>query len=96
MFTAKVDIRLINLVKANPVLYDYNEAKYMDFNTREVAWQKIGDELEKPGEYQYFSNISKYNYVVSYNIIVKIKDFVVSLSFSLIRLRTRYDILFLI
>lgn len=51
MFSAKVDQRLINLVKANPVLYDFNDRKYMDFNTREVAWQKIGDELEKPGEF---------------------------------------------
>ncbi|KOB75302.1 Transcription factor Adf-1 [Operophtera brumata] len=48
MFSAKVDQRLISLVKANPVLYDFNDRKYMDFNTREVAWQKIGDELEKP------------------------------------------------
>ncbi|KAJ8707319.1 hypothetical protein PYW08_010571 [Mythimna loreyi] len=45
----KQDIKLIRLVKENPVLYDVNHAKYMDFNTREVTWQKIGDEMKKPG-----------------------------------------------
>lgn len=46
-----MDQKLISLVEAHPVLYDFNDPKYMDFNTREVAWQKIGDELEKPGEF---------------------------------------------
>lgn len=50
MFTARLDLKLIHLVQTHPVLYDFNEPKYMDFNTREVAWQKIGDELEKPGK----------------------------------------------
>lgn len=50
----KVNVKLIQLVKENPVLYDYNDPKYMDFNTREVAWQKIGDELGKPGEFCLF------------------------------------------
>ncbi|XP_026761274.2 uncharacterized protein LOC113520207 [Galleria mellonella] len=48
MFNEKVDIKLIQLVKDNPVLYDFNNAKYMDFNAREVAWQRIGDELKRP------------------------------------------------
>ncbi|CAK1546595.1 unnamed protein product [Leptosia nina] len=46
--TEKFDKKLIRLVKENPVLYDTNHAKYMDFNSREVAWQKIGDELKRP------------------------------------------------
>lgn len=50
MFRDKTDVTLISLVKQNPVLYDYNNPKYMDFNAREVTWQKIGDELKRPGE----------------------------------------------
>lgn len=49
VFSEKLDIKLIKLVREHPVLYDYNDPKYMDFNAREVAWQKIGDSLEKPG-----------------------------------------------
>ncbi|CAH2268428.1 uncharacterized protein LOC120634650 [Pararge aegeria] len=47
LFHEKLDIKLIRLVKENLVLYDHNHAKYMDFNAREVAWQKIGDELKR-------------------------------------------------
>lgn len=48
MFPETFDLELIKLVRENPVLYDVNHAKYMDFNSREVAWQRIGDELKKP------------------------------------------------
>ncbi|CAG9796240.1 unnamed protein product [Diatraea saccharalis] len=48
MFHEKLDVKLINLVKDNPVIYDFNHSKYMDFNAREVAWQKIGDVLKMP------------------------------------------------
>ncbi|XP_072945993.1 uncharacterized protein [Epargyreus clarus] len=48
LFNEKLDLRLIQLVKENPILYDNNHGKYMDFNAREVAWQKIGDELRQP------------------------------------------------
>ncbi|XP_045456607.1 uncharacterized protein LOC123666541 [Melitaea cinxia] len=47
LFHDKLDIKLIRLVRDNPVLYDHNNAKYMDFNMREVTWQKIGDELKR-------------------------------------------------
>ncbi|XP_026733526.1 uncharacterized protein LOC113497919 [Trichoplusia ni] len=47
MFHEKLDVKLIRLVRDNPVLYDFNHRKYMDFNTREVTWQKIGDELRQ-------------------------------------------------
>ncbi|XP_034836693.1 uncharacterized protein [Maniola hyperantus] len=46
LFHEQLDIKLIRAVKANPVLYDHNDEKYMDFNEREVTWQKIGDELK--------------------------------------------------
>ncbi|KPI95247.1 PREDICTED: transcription factor Adf-1-like [Papilio xuthus] len=48
LFTQKLDLKLIQLVRENPVLYDHNNAKYMDCNAREVAWHKIGDELQNP------------------------------------------------
>ncbi|XP_063358095.1 uncharacterized protein LOC134647670 [Cydia amplana] len=48
MFTEKQDLKLIGLVKDNTVLYDHNNPQYMDFNAREVVWQKIGDELKRP------------------------------------------------
>ncbi|XP_045507632.1 uncharacterized protein LOC123703590 [Colias croceus] len=44
----KFDLKLMQLVKENPVLYDYNCPNYMDFNARTVVWQKIGDELKRP------------------------------------------------
>ncbi|XP_026493599.1 uncharacterized protein LOC113398875 [Vanessa tameamea] len=47
LFHDKLDIKLIRLVRENPVLYDHNNAKYMDFNMREVTWQKIGDDLKR-------------------------------------------------
>ncbi|XP_045779714.1 uncharacterized protein LOC123877211 [Maniola jurtina] len=46
LFHEQLDIKLIRAVKANPVLYDHNHEKYMDFNEREVTWQRIGDELK--------------------------------------------------
>ncbi|CAG9117982.1 unnamed protein product [Plutella xylostella] len=46
--TAILDIKLINLVKDNPVLYDHNDLNYVNFNAREVVWQKIGDEMKRP------------------------------------------------
>ncbi|XP_053619007.1 uncharacterized protein LOC128680165 [Plodia interpunctella] len=48
MFHEKLDLELIELVRNNEVLYDFNHPKYMDFNAREVAWQMIGDELKRP------------------------------------------------
>ncbi|XP_063616190.1 uncharacterized protein LOC134789545 [Cydia splendana] len=48
MFTEKLDLKLIGLVRDNTVLYDHNNPQYMDFNAREVVWQKIGDELKRP------------------------------------------------
>ncbi|XP_028172150.1 uncharacterized protein LOC135084316 [Ostrinia nubilalis] len=48
MFSDRLDIKLIGLVRDHPVLYDLNHPKYMDFNAREVAWQRIGDELKRP------------------------------------------------
>ncbi|XP_041983393.1 uncharacterized protein LOC121736339 [Aricia agestis] len=48
LFHEKQDIRLLRLVRAHPVLYDYNDPHYMDANAREVIWQKIGDELKRP------------------------------------------------
>lgn len=50
LFNEKLDLKLIRQVRDNPILYDHNHAKYMDFNAREVAWQKIGDELKRPGK----------------------------------------------
>lgn len=54
VFSENLDVKLIKLVKKHRVLYDHNDPKYMDFNAREVAWQKIGDSLEKPGTYILF------------------------------------------
>lgn len=60
MFTDRLDVRLICLVRDNPVLYDVNHPKYMDFNAREVAWQRIGDELKRPGEFTLRSARARY------------------------------------
>lgn len=51
MFNEKLDLKLIGLVRDNTVLYDHNNPQYMDFNAREVVWQKIGDELKRPGKF---------------------------------------------
>ncbi|KOB75303.1 Transcription factor Adf-1 [Operophtera brumata] len=50
-FSKNVDLKLIELVKENPVLYNPRHPKYTDSDTREVTWQKIGDSLSRPGEY---------------------------------------------
>ncbi|XP_053619008.1 uncharacterized protein LOC128680166 [Plodia interpunctella] len=49
-FTKTLDLRLIKLVKDNPMLYDLKHMKYMDVDTKEVVWQKIGDELNRPSQ----------------------------------------------
>ncbi|XP_068624798.1 uncharacterized protein [Battus philenor] len=48
LFCEKLDLRLLALVRASPVLYDHGNPRYMDLNAREVAWQRIGDELRRP------------------------------------------------
>lgn len=49
-FNKSLDLKLIKLVKENPILYNTKHPKYMDFDSREVIWQKIGDSLGRPGE----------------------------------------------
>ncbi|KAL0859678.1 hypothetical protein ABMA27_010794 [Loxostege sticticalis] len=48
-FNKTLDLKLIKLVKENPILYNTKHPKYMDFDSREVIWQKIGDSLGRPG-----------------------------------------------
>lgn len=49
-FNKTLDLKLIELVKENNILYNSKHAKYLDFDAREVIWQKIGDALGRPGE----------------------------------------------
>ncbi|XP_014359072.2 uncharacterized protein LOC106711287 [Papilio machaon] len=47
-FNKTLDLKLIKLVKENNILYNSKHAKYLDFDSREVVWQKIGDALGRP------------------------------------------------
>ncbi|KPI95248.1 Transcription factor Adf-1 [Papilio xuthus] len=47
-FNKSLDLKLIKLVKENNILYNSKHAKYLDFDSREVVWQKIGDALGRP------------------------------------------------
>ncbi|XP_034836769.1 uncharacterized protein [Maniola hyperantus] len=47
-FNKSLDLTLMKLVKENPIIYNCKHPKYLDFDTREVIWQKIGDVLNRP------------------------------------------------
>ncbi|KAF9811564.1 hypothetical protein SFRURICE_017024 [Spodoptera frugiperda] len=47
-FNKNLDLKLLKLVKENPILYNTKHSKYLDFDSREVVWQKIGDALNRP------------------------------------------------
>ncbi|CAH2098989.1 unnamed protein product [Euphydryas editha] len=49
-FNKALDLKLLALVKENPIIYNSKHAKYLDFDTREVVWQKIGDSLNRPAQ----------------------------------------------
>ncbi|XP_013192562.1 uncharacterized protein LOC106136530 [Amyelois transitella] len=49
-FNKTLDVKLLKLVKDNPMIYNEKHPKYMDYDAREVVWQKIGDELNRPGQ----------------------------------------------
>lgn len=48
-FNKNLDLKLLKLVKENQILYNTKHSKYLDFDSREVVWQKIGDSLSRPG-----------------------------------------------
>ncbi|CAG4985149.1 unnamed protein product [Colias eurytheme] len=47
-FNKTLDLKLLQLVKDNPIIYNTKHKKYLDFDNREVVWQKIGDALNRP------------------------------------------------
>ncbi|XP_068624643.1 uncharacterized protein [Battus philenor] len=47
-FNKNLDLKLIKLVKENNIIYNTKHVKYLDFDSREVVWQKIGDTLGRP------------------------------------------------
>ncbi|XP_059047742.1 uncharacterized protein LOC131843150 [Achroia grisella] len=49
-FNKALDLKLLHLVKENPILYNSRHIKYVDFDAREVVWHKIGDALNRPGQ----------------------------------------------
>lgn len=53
-FNKTLDLKLLALVKENPIIYNSKDPKYLDFDTREVVWQKIGDTLNRPGMFIFF------------------------------------------
>ncbi|XP_069362829.1 uncharacterized protein [Maniola hyperantus] len=56
-FNKSLDLTLMKLVKENPIIYNCKHPKYLDFDTREVIWQKIGDVLNRPRKF-FFVNKS--------------------------------------
>ncbi|XP_023946299.1 uncharacterized protein LOC112051753 [Bicyclus anynana] len=49
-FNKTLDLTLMKLVEENPIIYNSKHPKYLDFDTREVIWQKIGDILNRPAQ----------------------------------------------
>ncbi|KAM3956907.1 uncharacterized protein ACR2FA_009102 [Aphomia sociella] len=49
-FNKALDLKLLKLVKDNPILYNSRHSKYVDYDAREVVWQKIGDSLNRSGQ----------------------------------------------
>ncbi|CAG9569817.1 unnamed protein product [Danaus chrysippus] len=49
-FNKTLDLKLLKLVKENPIIYNKKHSKYLDFDSREVVWQKIGDILNRPAQ----------------------------------------------
>ncbi|XP_028026546.1 uncharacterized protein LOC114240275 [Bombyx mandarina] len=47
-FKKSTDLKLMQMVKENPMLYDSGHSDYMNCDAREVIWQQIGDTLNKP------------------------------------------------
>ncbi|XP_041983394.1 uncharacterized protein LOC121736340 [Aricia agestis] len=47
-FNKTLDLKLLDLVKDNHILYNPHHPKYQDFDSREVIWQRIGDTLGRP------------------------------------------------
>ncbi|XP_073958981.1 uncharacterized protein [Choristoneura fumiferana] len=46
-FNKTLDLKLLALVKENSILYNTKHPRYLDFDAREVVWQKIGDALNR-------------------------------------------------
>ncbi|XP_063630291.1 uncharacterized protein LOC134801604 [Cydia splendana] len=46
-FNKSLDLKLLALVKENSILYNTKHPRYLDFDAREVVWQKIGDALNR-------------------------------------------------
>ncbi|XP_063370307.1 uncharacterized protein LOC134658552 [Cydia amplana] len=46
-FNKSLDLKLLGLVKENCILYNTKHPRYLDFDAREVVWQKIGDALNR-------------------------------------------------
>lgn len=49
-FNKTLDLKLLALVKENSILYNTKHPRYLDFDAREVVWQKIGDALNRSGK----------------------------------------------
>lgn len=49
LFTGPSNLELIELVKENPALYNPSHPKYSSFEAKQLAWKKIGETLQRPG-----------------------------------------------
>jgi len=49
-----MDEKLIELVRNCEELYDMSNKQYGDSVWKEKLWGQIGEELKKPGKFQYF------------------------------------------
>ena len=54
VFVLKMDEKLIELVRKCEELYDMSNKKYSDSVWKEKLWGRIGEELEKSGNFPFF------------------------------------------
>lgn len=50
LFNSTEDLKLIRLVEQNRILFDTTELKNSDNEMRDQVWQKIGEQMDKPGK----------------------------------------------
>ena len=47
-------LKLINLIKEWPILYDKGHNQHLNTDSKMVVWEQISDELGESGKYAYY------------------------------------------
>lgn len=80
-FDCEEDEELINLVRENPVLYDFTHEHHKSFEVKTNVWKKIAEILERDGECFCTDNAFSIVFIgiAAYSISIKLNDTTVSI-----------------